>query len=58
MGGSISVIVDTSELHGDSIVVEISDEQGTAQTYQLAQASPTAGDDLMEVMAAPTVLER
>jgi serine/threonine protein kinase len=55
---SVNVVVDTSESNGDSIVVEISDEQGTPQTYQLEKAGPAASEDLMEVTAVSTVIER
>jgi serine/threonine-protein kinase len=54
---SVNVIVDTSESHGDSIVVEISDGQGAAQKYQLEQAGAAKGDDLAEVTAVSTVVE-
>jgi eukaryotic-like serine/threonine-protein kinase len=58
LDGSVSVIVDTSEAHGDSIVVEISDEQGRPRMYELEKAGSAAGDDLMEVTAVSTVVER
>jgi eukaryotic-like serine/threonine-protein kinase len=54
---SVNVVVDTSESHGDSIVVEISDEQGTPQKYELEKAGATADDDLMEVTSVSTVVE-
>jgi len=57
MDRSVNVVVDTSESHGDSIVVEISDELGTPQKYELEKAGSTADDDLMEVTAVSTVIE-
>jgi serine/threonine protein kinase len=54
---SVNVIVDTSESHADSIVVEISDEHGTPQKYELEKAAAAAGDDLMEITAVSTVIE-
>jgi len=54
---SVNVVVDTSESHGDSIVVEISDELGTPQKYELEKAGSAADDDLMEVTAVSTVIE-
>ena len=53
----MNVVVDTSESHGDSIVVEISDEMGTPQKYELEKAGSAADDDLMEVTAVSTVIE-
>jgi serine/threonine-protein kinase len=54
---SVHVIVDTSDSHGDSIVVEISDGQGASQKYQLEKAGAVKGDDLTEVTSVSTVVE-
>jgi serine/threonine-protein kinase len=59
---SVSVVVDTSESHGDSIVVEISDEAGAAHKFQLEKAKhekakQEAGSDLMEIAVVSTLVE-
>jgi serine/threonine protein kinase len=53
---SVSVVVDNSESLGSTMVVEISDAQGTQRKYQLEKAKSSAGvDELLEIVTVNAV---